>query len=113
MILQHYGYRVLVAHDGKEAVAICRREQEAIDLVVLNLGLPQFSSEETLQQLLAVNQRLRILLVSGYLAEDLRPQDNDRIVGVIGEPHRLQDFAEQVHGVLEHPVPRSVAAPAN
>jgi signal transduction histidine kinase/DNA-binding response OmpR family regulator len=108
MVLQHCGYRVLVARDGKEAVAICQREQDNIDLVVLNLGLPQFSSEETLHQLLAVNKRLRILLVSGYLGEELRPQENDRIVGVIGEPHRLQDFAEQVRGVLQHKVPCAV-----
>jgi hypothetical protein len=49
---------------------------------------------------LAVNKRLRILPVSGYLGEHLRPQHNERIVGVIGEPHRLQDFAEQVREVL-------------
>ena len=54
--LQRYGYRTLLAEDGRQALETYRRERD-ISLVLLDLTMPVMSGEETLQQLQVIGSR--------------------------------------------------------
>jgi len=45
MILQRYGYRVLLAEDGVDALNVYRSKHDEINLVVLDLTMPRLSAE--------------------------------------------------------------------
>src|SRR5262249_60322425 len=70
-ILQRYGYAVLLAEDGQQAVEIYRREQQRIALVILDLTMPRLSGRDTLRQLQQINPQGGALYSSGYSAEQV------------------------------------------
>ena len=65
-LLENFGYTVIVANDGFEAVEIYRRQQDSIDLIILDLSMPRKSGRESLSDLLAINPNLKVIVSSGF-----------------------------------------------
>jgi signal transduction histidine kinase len=100
-ILQRYGYQVLVAEDGRQAVQIYGREKGRIDLVILDLTMPHMSGRETLQELRSLNPRVRVVFSSGYSVEHLKQLAGDGVAGFASKPYRPEDLARTVRKVLD------------
>jgi PAS domain S-box-containing protein len=100
-ILQRYGYQVLLAEDGQQAVELYQREKERIDLVILDLTMPRLSGRDTFQQLFAIDSRVRVLFASGYSVEQLNEAENDRIFGFVSKPYRPEELAHKVRVALD------------
>jgi CheY-like chemotaxis protein len=64
-ILTSAGYRVLAVASGKAALQAIR--QEAIDLLVLDLSMPEPDGFEILKMLRSVRPNLKILVISGFI----------------------------------------------
>jgi PAS domain S-box-containing protein len=64
--LQGAGYRVLGARDGDEALAVARRHEGRLDLVVADVVMPGRSSRGVVEELRRERPGLRVLFVSGY-----------------------------------------------
>jgi signal transduction histidine kinase len=101
-ILKGYGYQVLLAEDGQEAVEIYRREHDKIHLVVLDLTMPQLSGADTLRELIAINPKVRVLFASGYSAEHLPDFGKDNVKGFVDKPYRAEDLAHTIRTVLDN-----------
>ena len=69
-VLQEEGYRVLLAVDGVQALAIARQERERINLAILDLDLPRLPTPIVLDRLVELDPDIRVLLISNYIAED-------------------------------------------
>jgi signal transduction histidine kinase/CheY-like chemotaxis protein len=69
-LLQSFGFDVITAGDGVEAVTLYDRHQQEISLVLLDMELPNLGGEESFHILRKVNPRVRVLLVSGQAEED-------------------------------------------
>jgi two-component system response regulator HydG len=67
-ILRGAGYRVLVAHDGNDAVA--RVASGGIDLLVLDLGLPLLSGLEVYRRLKEMGKLVPTIVVTGYTPDE-------------------------------------------
>jgi len=65
-LLENFGYKVIIANDGFEAVEIYRRNQDSIDLIILDLSMPRKSGRESLSDLLAMNPDLKVIVSSGF-----------------------------------------------
>ncbi len=65
-LLRSMGFKVLIAHGGREAIEICRVRVNEIDVVLLDLVLSEMSSLETLQQLRSMSPGIKVILTSGY-----------------------------------------------
>jgi PAS domain S-box-containing protein len=104
-ILESYGYRVLLANDGQEAVEMYRCPPHAIDLVILDLTMPRLSGRDALARLREIDPDLRIILASGYSAEHLREEDHEHLAGFISKPYRPEDLAQAVRTALDRPRP--------
>jgi CheY-like chemotaxis protein len=109
-ILEGYGYRVLAARDGQDAVEVYRRERERIDLVILDLTMPRVSGRDALRQLLKIDPRVRVLLASGYGTEHVPDEDREHTHGFVGKPYRPEDLARAVRAALDRPRPARVPA---
>jgi CheY-like chemotaxis protein len=70
MGLRHVGLEVLEAADGFEALNLCREHPEKIDLLLLDLTMPNLSGEETLRRLRMQGARQKVVLMSGYSANE-------------------------------------------
>ncbi len=65
-MLEHLGYQVFTASDGKEALEIFRTYAGVFDLVISDMNMPGMTGDELTRELLAIRSELPILLYSGY-----------------------------------------------
>ena len=68
-MLEYLGYTVIPAAVGKEAVSVYQRQQDQIDLVILDMIMPDMTGVQTFDALKRLNPKVRVLLSSGYRAE--------------------------------------------
>lgn len=66
LILEERGYRVSLAANGEEALAIYRQRGAALDLVVLDISMPGMGGHKCLQEILALDPGARVIIASGY-----------------------------------------------
>lgn len=100
--LEHFGYTVLLASNGREALDIAFRRVAAIDLVLLDVTMPEMDGEETLERLLALKPRLRVLLSSGFNeVEVVRRFSAKNPAGFIQKPYTAARLASAVKAALQ------------
>ena len=68
-ILQMQSYVVLEASDRDEALALVSQHTGRIDLMVVDVGMPPSSADEWIARVRTTRPEVRVLYVSGYLAE--------------------------------------------
>jgi two-component system cell cycle sensor histidine kinase/response regulator CckA len=107
--LQLYGYRVLEARDGMEALAIAERVQDPIDLVLTDVVMPHLSGGQLVQCLAGSRPTLRVLFMSGY-PDDAVFRNGLLPAGAefVQKPFSLEGLARRVREVLDA-APRSAA----
>jgi len=99
-VLQDAGYRTLAAVNGSEAVRILSENLDAIDLVVLDLVMPELGGPETWERMRALRPDLRVLFMSGYAdprCRDRLPPDAE----VLEKPFRAQELLRRISEALE------------
>jgi signal transduction histidine kinase len=65
-ILTGWGYRVLLAGDGEQALEICRNYQGTIDLVITDIVMPRMSGVELIRQVRQLHPETLYVCMSGY-----------------------------------------------
>ncbi len=65
-VLLSFGYTVLEARDGREALAICRRHEGPIHLVLTDVVMPEMSGRELAEHLAVLQPTTKVLYTSGY-----------------------------------------------
>jgi len=88
-VLEHAGMTVLTANDGAEAVAVFKARGEAIDLVILDLDMPELNGEQAYREIRGLAPRARVLISSGYVLR--QRQRVLRQLGVQGFLHKPYD----------------------
>ena len=68
-VLETFGYRVLEAMDGEEAVAQFVRHRDEIDLVVMDVVMPRKNGREAYGEIIKVRPDVRVLFMSGYTSD--------------------------------------------
>ena len=101
-MLERLGYKAITAASGKEALQIYRESKGRIDLVVLDIVMPELSGEQTYKLLKEHDPQAKVLLSTGYsihgqAAELLESGCN----GFIQKPFNLQEFSRKLREVLD------------
>jgi PAS domain S-box-containing protein len=65
MVLESFGYTVLLAADGKEAIDRYAENRGRVDLVILDMTMPQRSGLEAMREIRSIDPSARIVLSSG------------------------------------------------
>ncbi|MBI9085656.1 MAG: transporter substrate-binding domain-containing protein [Desulfobacterales bacterium] len=103
-MLTSLGYQVLTAKSGREAIDLYSRDPSAIDLVVLDMIMPDMSGAETFDALRACNPEARVLLSSGYSinggATDIL---NKGCRGFLQKPFSLTALSKKIRSILDAP----------
>ena len=63
-ILTFKGYQVLTAHGGKDALQMLKKEK--VDLILLDLMMPDMSGKEVLQHIIAAKMDLPVVMISAH-----------------------------------------------
>jgi len=70
-VLKNYGYEVLVAGEGVEALSIASDQRTLIDAVVTDVVMPGMNGRELVERLVASRPDLKVLFMSGYTDDDV------------------------------------------
>jgi CheY-like chemotaxis protein len=98
--LESYGYEVLLAANGKEALEVFRKKGRLIALVILDLTMPIMAGRETLQHLRAIAD-VPVILSSGYNeAEAKRCFAGEPLAGFVHKPYTSAEIRARVDAVL-------------
>ncbi|MBN1551938.1 response regulator [bacterium] len=62
-LLNSLGYKILIAHDGYEALQIADRHD--LELAIINMGLPKMDGRETFKELKIKHSGIYVILMSG------------------------------------------------
>ena len=91
--LHAQGHEVLVASNGREALEIFTERGEDLDMVFLDMTMPEMSGIEVLEQIRTSNSTLPVFLSSGYLKQTAAP-DLDRLgcSGFVQKPFSLEEL---------------------
>jgi PAS domain S-box-containing protein len=99
--LERYGYTVLTAQNGREAVNIYRGMADRVSMVLLDMTMPVMGGEEALRHLKTINPGVRVLLSSGFNeVEAIRRFTGKGLAGFIQKPYTAAALAEKVRQVL-------------
>ena len=101
MILKNSGYDVVSAKSGKEAIEVYKENHSRIDMVILDMILPDMGGGDTYDRLKKINPGIKVLLASGY---DIDYQGRDIMErgcdGFIQKPFNMNELLEKVRGIL-------------
>jgi len=71
ILLESWGYRVLVASSPRDALSLFNEHRAAISLLLTDVGMPEMSGRQLAERLRALNPGLRVLFMSGRYDSDL------------------------------------------
>jgi PAS domain S-box-containing protein len=101
-MLERLGYQVITVPNGKGALEIYRRDQSNIDMVILDMIMPDMSGEETYNRLKRINPSIKTLLSSGYSINGKTQAILNRgCNGFIQKPFNLTSLSQKVRKVLD------------
>jgi len=101
-ILKQFGYRVLAAADGIEALRLFREHTGPIDLVMLDIVMPGKDGRAVYEEIIRLRPGTRVLFSSGYTADIVRNKGLlDKVVPFISKPVSPRDLLRKIREVLE------------
>jgi len=101
-LLQKFGYDVLTASGGKQAVELVRRHGAKISLVLLDMTMPEMSGRQTYEALKKIMPGIKVLLSSGYSVDGQAQALLDGgCNGFIQKPFDAAALSAKVRNILE------------
>jgi two-component system, cell cycle sensor histidine kinase and response regulator CckA len=104
-ILRGYGYSVLSAAMGGDALLQCEKFKEPIQLLLVDVVMPRLNGAELAERLQRVHPEMEILFMSGYsdftVVRQVMSKHIDRF---IPKPFSAKDLATKVREVLHNPM---------
>jgi len=85
------GCQVTVSRDGREAIETYRRLKESIDLVILDLIMPEMNGTEVMKVLRTIRPDVKVLVSSGYVQEAQEVLKAGAI-GFVPKPFTMEDL---------------------
>ena len=105
-LLKAMGYRVLLAKDGKEALEIFKKNQDVIDIVVLDMVMPNMGGGEAYDSMREIKPDIKVLLSSGFSVDGEATEILERgCDGFIQKPFTMKELSAKIREILEKKYP--------
>ncbi len=96
-ILVKFGYEVLVAEDGEQALDLYERACSRVDLIILDLIMPGMGGMKCMKKIMEKNQKAKVLVASGY-----SPSREEALQGLAcGFIRKPYDIGSMLHTIRE------------
>ena len=101
LMLEEGGFDTLVACNGEEAVTLYSQHPAEIDAVLLDMTMPKMDGKACFAALLTINPEVKVILSSGYSAEEINEQFADHPpAGFIQKPYTPKSLQQHVKQIL-------------
>jgi DNA-binding NtrC family response regulator len=101
-MLEKLGYKVLTAESGREAIEIFDAAQEKVDMVILDMIMPDLGGGAVFDHLKSVRPDIKVLLSSGYSISGQAEEILSRgCAGFIQKPFSLRTLSQKIREILD------------
>ena len=91
------GFKIKICADGVEGIAYYRQYSNNIDIVILDLMMPNMGGYDCLKELRKINPSVRVIVASGYAGkEDVKKFFESGITTFLKKPFTRKDLSEAV-----------------
>ncbi len=99
--LEQYGYTVLTAKDGLEAIETCKQHSGTIPLVISDIMMPHMNGLELKEQASSLLPQVKFLFISGYVEELIEWREAiTKSAAFLEKPFHLADLVRKVREML-------------
>ena len=100
--LEAFGYRVLLASHGADAVALYSEHADTIAVVVTDLLMPVMDGVATIRALMKLNPAVRIVAVSGSndTAGEALPEIEAGVIPILSKPYSPETLLQALRQVI-------------
>ena len=100
--LEKFGYKIIAASNGKEALELCAKENCAPDLILTDVIMPAMGGKQFYEEVKIKYPDTKVIYMSGYTDDDIVKQgvltpDTE----FIQKPFNLMDLVKKVRNVLD------------
>ncbi len=102
--LEHFGFTVFEASDGRDGADLFTRLHDRISVVLLDLTMPRMDGQETWRYIRRVRPDMKIVVSSGFdEAEAMRQFSQSSGLEFIQKPYTASALVRKIRGVLDPP----------
>jgi CheY-like chemotaxis protein len=102
-LLEVMGYHVLAAIDGGEAVEIYEKNQDRLDIVILDMVMPGMGGGEVYDRLKEINPNVKVLLASGFAIDGEASTILERgCDAFIQKPFNMKELSEKINEIVKN-----------
>lgn len=102
IVLESYGYTVIPAEDGEEAITKFMENREVVSLALLDMIMPKKNGKEVSEVILKENPRIKILFTSGYTMDIIKTRElTENSFDIILKPFQPKGLLIKVREVLD------------
>ncbi len=99
--LDHFGYRVLVARDGQEALDVASAFTGSIDILISDVVMPKMNGRDVAEKLCESRAGMKVLYLSGYDSEGEESAPSAVNAMFLGKPFTPGELGRKVREMLE------------
>jgi two-component system cell cycle sensor histidine kinase/response regulator CckA len=101
-LLGRLGYNVLTAGSGREAIDIYEKNKDRIDMVILDMIMPDMSGRHTYEKMKDIDPRVKVLLSSGYSINGYAQEILDLgCNGFVQKPYNAKQLSQKLREILD------------
>jgi len=94
------GYAVITAGDGIDAIAKFRENADFIDVVIMDLTMPNMDGITAMNEIFSIKPESRVILASGFNREDLADRFTLPPSGFISKPYSMNQLEAELRRVM-------------
>jgi two-component system, cell cycle sensor histidine kinase and response regulator CckA len=100
MMLNNLGYRVLNASSPSEALKLMRTAQQAIDLLLVDVVMPEMSGPVLAGKMMLLRPEVKVLFMSGYPSRYSSSDPGFSDEEFLQKPFSIQEISRKLEGIF-------------
>jgi len=101
-VLKEFGYTVILAEDGEDAIEKFKQNSDSIKLLVLDMIMPRKNGKEAYEAIKKINPDIKVLFASGYTADIMHKKGIlDEGLEFVMKPLSPMDLLRKVREILD------------
>jgi two-component system, cell cycle sensor histidine kinase and response regulator CckA len=101
-ILRTFGYTVVEAKDGGDAIRKYRELSDSIDLLLFDVVMPGMNGKEAYDEIRKINPLIPVIFMSGYTGDVVLDKGvEDTTIDYISKPLSAPELLKKIRDVLE------------
>ena len=103
-VLEQFGYTVLTAVNGEEAVRVFAGHPDTVDLLILDLVMPRMNGKQALEAIHRIRPGMKGVFISGYAPENIQQKDLLEVhMEILYKPVSPKELLRVVRTLLDAP----------